>query len=231
MRLDANQLLKTRACADNSPDEAHAKKKEKTMSSGINWRYRISNRNPEEPPISYSIGVAWVSGGQSPDHEGLTVGFVYGLDAVRTAYAQLPGLGNHRELWLKARISGPEEIADTAAKLQLARFAQQSGKRTPLGYGGDPSETLGEYISGSAFVCGREIAEHAGLALEDKFLDVWHRFAIAAEEYPRDRWGICPKVTALKVETWGVPADGGGKELDRENATRVLKSAPMDLLF
>ncbi len=189
------------------------------MSSGINWKYRISNANPAEPPIDYSVGISWASG----DSNQLAVGLVSGLDAVRTAYAQLPGLGYHRQLWLKAQFSGAAQIADAAAKYQLDVFARKMGKRSPLTHGGVDIETrsVENWIRDNGFVCGREIAEFAGVALSAPFLANWESLAIAAEEYPRDHWGVCPKVKTLKVETWGTDR----REVNKDEAARVLDAA------
>jgi len=188
------------------------------MASGINWKYRIGNVDPTEPPISYCVGVGWASGARNK----LTVGLVSGLDAVRTAYADLPGLGYHRQLWL-TRMSGAAQIADAASRYHLDIFAKERGKKSPLIHGGMNVETksVEDWIHDNAFICGREIAQFAGVALDASFLDNWELLAIAAEEYPRERWGICPKVKTLKVETWGM----NPREVGKDEAVRVLDAA------
>ncbi len=190
------------------------------MSSGIEWKYQISNRNPEEPPISYSIGVGWGTGHLND----LTVGLVSGLGAVRTAYSDLPGLGYHRQLWLNARMSGPAQIADTASKHLLDIFARKQGKKSPLIHGGFNIEDrkVGEWFQDNGFLCGREIAEYAGVALDAPFLTNWELLAIAAEEWPRQRWGICPKVTAIRVVATTYRGD---QEVGKDEALRVLDAA------
>lgn len=191
------------------------------MSSGVDWMYKISNANPEEPPIEYSIGISWASGG--PPNE-LEVGLIWGLSAVRTAYEPLPGLGYHKNLWLTAKLSGPEKIATSAARYQMEVVAQKLGKRNPLIHGQVNVDkiTVGGWLENCAFLCGKEIAAHAGVELDALFLENWERLAIAAEEWPRERWGVCPAVTALKVERWGqrqtVP-------LNNDEALRVLDAA------
>ena len=194
------------------------------MSSGINWKFRIIGADPNEPPIQYSIGCAWVSPGEpSPDHEGVTIGLVYGLDAIRTAYSLLPGFSYNRELWLRVELSGSKTIAQAAASYLLDIAAKKIGKDSPIIHGGCRIETrtIGEWLEDNAFVCGKEIAAHAGVTLDTRFLDCWERVAIAAKEWPEKRWGICPKVTRVKVLTWGTE----GKEVNEQTAKKVLATA------
>lgn len=191
------------------------------MSSGVDWMYKISNANPEEPPIEYSIGISWASG--APPSE-LEIGLLWGLQAVRTAYEPLPGLGYYKQLWLSPQLHGPQTIADLAAKYLVEVAAAKLNKRNPLVHGQINVQTItvGRWLENSAFVCGKEIVEFAGVALDALFLENWEALAIAAEEWPKKRWGICPKVTALKVEIWGqrqtVP-------LNNDEALRVLDAA------
>jgi hypothetical protein len=194
------------------------KRRQSVMSSGIDWKYRVSNADPEQPPISYSVGLAWASGASNR----LAVGLVSGLDAVRTAYADLPGLGSHRQLWLK-QMSGAAQIAGTASRYLLDVFARKLGKKSPLVHGGHSVETrsVEDWVRDNSFVCGHEIAEYGGVALDAPFLANWELLAIAAEEYPRERWGICPKVKTLKVETWGMDR----REVSKDGAARVLDAA------
>lgn len=194
---------------------------EKKMSSGINWKYRVSNANPEEPPVRYEVGVSWASGGAKDE---FVVGLFQGLEAIRTAYASLPGLGYNRNLWLSSELSGPEKIARDASRYLLAVAAHSKGKNSPLAYGGDPNRTVGKWIDDSCFVCGREIAEFAGVPFNSLFLANWETLAIAADEYPRQRWGVCPEVTRLKVER-NTSSSSGREEVGKEEAVHVLATA------
>jgi hypothetical protein len=189
------------------------------MSSGIDWKYTVSNSNPAEPPIRYDVGVAWASGAQNE----LVVGCLSGLDSVRTAYAHLPGLGYYRNEWLRAPLSGAAKIAEDASKYLVSIAARKVGKESPLIHGGYNVDTMtvGKWLDSNGFVCGREIAEYAGVALDATFIGNWEALAIAAEEYPRHRWGVCPKVRSLKVETWGL----NPREVTRDEAARVLDAA------
>jgi hypothetical protein len=194
------------------------------LGTGIEFRYKVVNANSNEPPVSYVIGIAWSNGGKSPDHEGLGIFHLKGLEAVRTAYAELPGLGLDRQLWNTSPLSGPTKIAQDASRYILDLTAQKMGKKSPLIHGGGSrieTRTVGEYFSATEFVCGAEIAAHAGVSLTDRFLDNWERLAIAADEWPQQRWGVCPKVTKLKVMTWG----SNGVEVGQTEASRVLDAA------
>lgn len=48
------------------------------MSSGIDWRFRVRNADPEGPPIEYFVGLAWASG----EKNRLAVGCVSGRSHV-----------------------------------------------------------------------------------------------------------------------------------------------------
>ncbi|MFA5158220.1 MAG: hypothetical protein WC451_03510 [Patescibacteria group bacterium] len=188
------------------------------MSSGIDWQYAVSNAKVTDPPVKYLVGTEWASGESSQ----LTVGCLKGLEAVRTAYSQLPGLGYNRHLWLGAKLSGPILVADAASRYLLDLAARRIGKRAPLTHGClDPeAETIGRWLQNNGFVCGEEIAAHAGLDLGSRFLDGWEQLAIAASEWPKSRWGVCAKVTTLKVV-----ALSDNRELDRYEAAQILDAA------
>ncbi len=197
----------------------------KKLSSGINWMYSVTNANPEEPPVRYCLGRSWANN----EANCLDLGLVSGLAAVRTAYADLPGLSYNRELWVRTRLSGVDQIVAAAAARLMEVAAQRTGKKNPVCHGGPHrlegllSETIERWIEANGFVCGREIAEHANLGLEKSFLENWEKFAFAAEEWPRERWGVCPKVSSLRVEdirNYGEPRVCG-----REEALHVLNVA------
>ena len=195
------------------------------MSSGINWKYKIVNGEKSGVPIQYSVGNSWTSGnGSSPDHDGMTVGLIFGLDEIRTAYAQLPGLAGLKEVWLHCELSGARKIVNDASLYLLDIAARKLGKTTPLVHGGCNIEerTVAQYFEDNAFVCGKEIAEFAGVKDESIFLENWEKLAIAAYEWPREKWGICPKVElkTLIVVDWQTK-----QSVSSEKAIKVLKLA------
>lgn len=193
------------------------------MSSGIDFRYIVRNSLETEPPIRFIVGVAWATGA----HDEMAVCHLAGLKAVRTAYSSVPGLGGHRELWLKSSLSGPQEIADAAARAQLSRAARKLRKQSPLS-SGNWNETVEEHFLNSEFCCWSEIAAHAGVAPSDSFLGSWERLAIAADEWPKKKWGFSPKVTRLRVERWGTKEVVPQHEAARVLATLVHWACPGD---
>ncbi len=186
------------------------------MASGYDVYFRVTGSSSEEPPVSYSLGLYWTSGNQTDFR--LDVSLDSGLDALRTAYSGLPGLGGHRELWLRATLSGANSVAKSAAELLLSRYSAEKQKKCPV-FRRDHGATVGEWIRENRFPNGEEMAGYAGVYLNSLFLDYWESLAIAAEEWPRARWGVCPKVTTLKVH------DLKGNELGRQDACRVLDIA------
>ncbi len=186
------------------------------MSSGIHTIYTISSSDPDVP-VSYKIGLGWASG--ETDH--LMVFRVRGLAAVRTAYAHLPGLGGYRSLWVTVPLSGAAKIADDAARIRLDNWARAYGHPSPLLHGFSHGHmSVSEYLTCTGFTCGAEILAHAKISPHTPFLDAWEALAIAAEEWPRERWGGSPP----KVQHLTVRREGGGMASDKTRE-KVLYAA------
>ena len=194
------------------------------MSSGINWMYRFSSGIQTQPPIQYLVGREWASGEVA---EPAVIAHIHGLSAVRTAYARLPGLNGPRSLWLRASLSGPQLIANVAAQYALDVFARAQGKSSPLlpGCPRPETRTVAQFFEGKAFVCGCEIAAHGNIPLDGRFLDHWCALALAAEEWPQEKWGICSRVKGVEITVLNGLDERPATPAEREKALSLANDA------
>ena len=188
--------------------------------AGVEWQYRVTNPDSTDPPIDYQIGTAWSEGGPGK----MIIGKVRGLAAICTHYLSVPGLGGRRQLASRVAMSGHQEIIELAARLQLQRYSWKHRFKfpEPVGIYLDVEATLGVVLTEYNFMCGSEIAEHAGVTLKDRFLDVWQPFALAAYNWPMRRWGHREyKFQDLKVET----CEKQPRQLCQDEAQQLFEEA------